>query len=782
VSIGLTESEAAHRLAERPRFERRSSRSTASIVRGNVLTPFNAILVGLGALTLAFSDWRDALFLGIVIANATIGIWQEMRAKRALDALAALVEPQAAVVRDGEARQLHVDEMVVGDLVRLAPGGQVVADGLLVESSGLLVDESILTGESRPVERAIGEQVRSGSFVVEGAAAYLVAAVGADSYAERVAGTAREFRHPRSPLERSIVRLLYVLLVAMVPLASMLVVALWKQDVALRHAIDTAVAGMVTLIPEGLILLVSVTFAAAAVRLARAGALAQQLNAIESLAAVDTLCIDKTGTLTEPWLRVVDLVPAGGVDEPELAWQLGRYAASSSARDHVLDALHAKIGGEAEATSESVPFLARRRWSALAFGSERLVLGAPEHFELGALAEEAARRQSGGLRLLAFGRATGAFPAEPEGGPPASELLGLVVLAEELRVDARETIAFLLAEGVDVKVLSGDDVRTATAIARDVGLVVDELLEGADLPAESRELAALAPTVSVVGRISPEDKRRFVEALAARGRYVAMVGDGVNDVPALKASRLAFAQGTGADMTRAVSDIVLVSGDFSAVPRMVAEGRQILRNIQRVAKLFVAKSVFAAFLIVAVGLTPTEYPLLPRHLTVIGALTVGIPAFFLALAPSEGPWRTDRFLREVARFSVPAGVAAGLGVITTYLVALNVFALGVEQSRTAATSTLVLVGLYLVLALEATSTRRARWVGLLCGALLAAYIALLSLGPARTFFELEAPGAASLLLIAFGAAVAIGFLWLTDERFVPLRRAADEEGTGTMAT
>jgi magnesium-transporting ATPase (P-type) len=248
-----------------------------------------------------------------------------------------------------------------------------------------------------------------------------------------------------------------------------------------------------------------------------------------------------------------------------------------------------------------------------------------------------------------------------------------------------------------------------------------------------------------------------------------MVGDGVNDVPALKAARLSVAQGSGTQMAKAVADIVLVDGDFASIPGMVGEGRRILRNLQRVTKLFVTKSVFAAFVIVAIGITPAEYPLLPRHLTIVGALTVGIPAFFLALAPSDGPWRTDGFLRDVGRFAVPAGVAAGLGVTTTYLISVNVFDLGLLQSRTAATTTLIIVGLYLVLALEATSTRRARLVGILCASLFAVYLVVLALPGTRAFFELAIPNGAAIVLIALGATIAIGFLWLTDDRFVPLR-------------
>ncbi len=739
-------------------------------MRANTLTPFNAILLALGVLTLTFGDWRDALFLGIIVTNTGIGIWQELRAKHKLDALAALVAPQATVVRDGEPRQLHVSEVVEGDLVRLAAGDQVVADGTLLSSSGLRFDESILTGESAAVRRAEGEEIRSGSFVVEGSGSFEVAAVGAESYAERLAGTAREFRHPRSPLERSINRLLYVLLAVMVPLGIMLIVALRKQDVVIGDAVDTAVAGMVTLIPEGLILLASVTYAAAALRMARAGALSQQLNAIESLASVDTICLDKTGTLTTSSLRLVEVLPARGTTAEELDHALGLYAASSEAQNLTLRAISATLPGSAEPVDETVPFLSRRRWSGLAIGGVHYVLGAPEIFPLGELATVAAANQEAGRRVVGFGVSDAAFPADPDDGPSALRMLGIAVLAEELRPETRETIAFLLEQGVEVVVLSGDAARTVGSIATDAGIpALGPPLDGGDLPADDLALDALSGSLSVVGRISPEGKRRVVESLRRKGRYVAMVGDGVNDVPALKASRLSIAQGSGTQMAKAVSDVVLVNGDFAAIPAMVSEGRRILRNIQRVAKLFVTKSVFAAFLIVAIGITPVDYPLLPRHLTLVGALTVGIPAFFLALAPSDGPWRTDEFLRDVGRFSVPAGVAAGLGVTTSYLIAVNVFDLGLLQSRTAATSTLVVIGLYLVLALEATSTLRARLVGLLCVGLLAIYVVVLVLPGPRRFFELAVPNSGSLLLIILGAGIAIGFLWLTDDRFVPLR-------------
>ncbi len=771
MTTGLSEAEAtSRRLARGEAGEPPASRSTSTIVRANAITPFNAVLLVLGLLTLVFGDWRDALFLAIIVANTGIGVWQEIRARDKLDALAALVAPQATVVRDGAPRSVHVSELVEGDLVRLAAGDQVVADGRLLDAHGLLLDESVLTGESASVPREAGDGVRSGSFVVDGLGSFEVEAVGADSYAERITGTAREFRHPRSPLEQSIDRLLYILLAVMVPLGAMLVVALAKQDVSVGHAVDTAVAGMVTLIPEGLILLVSITYAAAALRMARAGALSQQLNAIESLASVDTVCIDKTGTLTTAELRVVEVVPAAGVAPDELESRLGAYAAVSDGSNQTVAAIASAYRVVMAREDEIVPFSSRRRWSGARIEGRRYVLGAPELFDLGALEAAATAGQAAGRRVLCLAAAEAPFPADPDTGPPPARPLGLVVLAEDLRPRTQETIAYLVAQDVDVVVLSGDAPATVGAIATDAGIPLREPpVKGDDLPADGAELDRLAATLSVVGRISPEGKRRVVEALRRRGRYVAMVGDGVNDVPALKASRLSIAQGSGTQMAKAVSDIVLVNGDFAALPGMVAEGRRILRNIQRVAKLFVTKSVFAAFLIVAIGITPTEYPLLPRHLTIVGALTVGIPAFFLALAPSDGPWQTDDFLRDVGRFAVPAGVAAGLGVTASYLVALNVFDLGLLQSRTAATSTLILIGLYLVLALEATSTRRARLVAILCGCLLAVYAAVLLLPATRSFFELALPNGAAIVLIALGTGIAVGFLWLTDDRFVPLR-------------
>jgi magnesium-transporting ATPase (P-type) len=368
------------------------------------------------------------------------------------------------------------------------------------------------------------------------------------------------------------------------------------------------------------------------------------------------------------------------------------------------------------------------------------------------------------------------FRSDDGADPPRSFLpLGLVVLAEQLRDEARETVDFFRREGVELKVISGDNPVTVAAVAADAGIEEPEPLDGRELPTSPAELLRLVDEHSVIGRISPEGKRSVIEALRADGRFVAMIGDGVNDVPALKVSRLAIAQGSGVEMAKNVSDLVLVNGDFAAVPLLVDEGRKVLRNLERVTKLFVAKSVFAAFLIVTIGLTPTEYPFLPRHITLAGALTVGIPAFFLALGPSSGTFSTRGFLREVAGWAVPAGTATGLGVVASYLFALNVVRYSVIVSQTVAVTVLVLVGLFLILALEAAGRRRTTAVTALVVGLLVLYCLVLALPATRHFFQLAIPGPGAVVISLLGAGVAIAGLAVSSDSFVPGRKASAEQ-------
>ena len=763
---GLTEAEAAARLEARGAPPRpHSSRSYASIIRANTLTIPNAILLLFGVLTITFGSWKDALFLGILIANIGIGSFQEIRSKRALDRLAALVSPQAVVVRDGRDSGVPVDQVVVGDLVRLTAGDQVVADGTVMSADGLTLDEANLTGESEPVVRHLGEPVWSGSFAVEGAALYEATAVGADSRASRVTATARAFRHPRSPLERANDRLLLWLLAFAVPLAVGLVLTVFlRGGETAAERVQVLTAGIVNLVPEGLILLISLTAAVSAFKVAQRGVLAQQLNAVESLASVDVVCTDKTGTLTESSLRVVGLVAAQGIDQGELAQAVATYAVSAPSRNLTLQAI-ADAGladAEARPVSGQVPFSSRRRWSALDLGDERLVLGAPERFAEADpdLVEEGRREASTGRRVLVLGRSGAPLPAA-EGDPPFPGdvvALGLVVLAERLRPNAAETVAFFTEQDVQLKVLSGDAPPTVGAIAHDAGVPGSApALDGEALPSEPDELREAVLAAPAVGRISPDGKRAVVDALTAAGRYVAMIGDGVNDVPALKEARLAIAQGSGTQMARTVADLVLVRSDFGVVPGMVAEGRQILRNIQRVAQLFVTKSVFVAVLGLAVAIPTATFPLLPRQFTIASTVTIGIPAFVLALAPSSGPWRVDRFLRSVASFAIPSGVAIGIGITAGYLLARYVFDLDLSLSRTVATGIVVVCGLAVVLRLEAQGGgKRSFAVAGLCLAMALLFGLALAVPFLRDFYELSKPTAEAVAAWLIGSALGIG--------------------------
>jgi magnesium-transporting ATPase (P-type) len=774
---GLTEAEAARRLkGAGPPHEQATSRSYLSIAIANTFTVFNLILAGFGIATIIFGDPKDALFLGILVANVAIGTFQEVRAKRTLDKLAALVVAKATVVRDGEPRQVPVEGVVAGDLVRIASGDQIPADGRLMRADGLALDESELTGESEPVVRRTGDQVLSGSFAVEGEGDFEATAVGAESHAAKLTATARAFRHPRSPLEKAMDRLLIVMVGTMLPLGIGLGVSLALRNVSQSDAVETLTAGIVNIVPEGLILLVSLTAAVTAAKMARHGILAQQLNAIESLASVSVMCTDKTGTLTEASLRVVELIPAAGIEGADLADTFGTYAASAPTRNTTLEAIHTAGLGDGvtpEEPTATIPFSSRRRWSALELGGRRLVLGAPEALLDGAsaggvdgagdaaLRERAASEAAAGRRVLAL--ASYGAPL-PEPGPEV-ELskplapLGVVVLAEELRAEAAETIAFFAREDVALKILSGDNPATVGAIARDLGVEASgPALDGRHLPEDDEELLAAVRAAPAIGRISPEDKARVVRVLGEGGEYVGMLGDGVNDVPALKQARLAIAQGSGTQMARSVSDLVLVSGEFGEVPPMVGEGRQILRNIQRVARLFVSKAFFTAFLVLVIAIPSGVFPMLPRQFTLTSTFTIGIPAFLLALAPSSGPWRPEGFLRAIARFSIPAGLATGLGILVTYLLARHALECDLTQARSATAATVVVSGLAIVFALEDQPGTRRLLVGALCALMALLFFGACAIPAARDFFEIATPTGGMIGAWLIGSAVAIALL------------------------
>jgi cation-transporting P-type ATPase E len=730
-----------------------SSRSVSSIVAGNVFTLFNAIIGIFFVLILSLGLIADAVFGAIAIVNSYIGIRQELKAKRTLDELAILVAPHAKVERDGAVASLLAEEVVAGDVVALEPGDQLVADGEVIASRNMTLDESLLTGESDGIRKETGDRALSGSFCIAGSGRYRVDAVGEESYAGKLAGEAKAFRHPPSPLQGEVNRVIVACTWAMLPLAALLLITFQVRGTDLVEAAQTATAGLVTLIPEGLVLLMSVTFAVAAVRLARRDTLVQQMSATESLAAVDTICVDKTGTLTDGQLRLLGVEVADGRDAEEATAALGRFAASAGDRNRTLETVAEAFPATPLRVSGEVPFSSKWKWSGLRLGGVSYVLGAPDVLGAGGalelppgLVRKLEEETAAGRRVVAFGEASEALPEDPEHAPPPRLTpVALVVLEETLRADAAETIAVIREEGVELKLISGDARATVTAVAYAVGVPRDAgVIEGSELPDDPEGLGEAAQRNTIFCRIAPEQKRALVEALRASGRYTAMIGDGVNDVPALKQARLAVAMGSGAQVTKGIADVVLLKDEFARLPEAVAEGRRIARNIHRLGRLYLTKSVYAAALILLVAVPGFAFPFLPRHLTLAAFLTIGIPSFVLALAPSDGPLYRGRLLRALAAFAVPAGLGTALGSIFCFFLVDTVFGGSLEAGRTAATTTLIVLGLCFVLLLERGPGRehiaiQSYMLAMVAG-LGALFALILAAAPVRDFFEMTLLG------------------------------------------
>jgi cation-transporting P-type ATPase E len=793
---GLSNAEAKARLHDLGPSPETSSRSTASIIAGNVFTLFNAIIAVFFVLDLGLGLYADSLFGLIAVINSYIGIRQELKAKATLDELAVLVAPQAKAVRDGQVVELLATEVVPGDLVAIGPGDQLVADGEVTSSRGLTVDESMLTGEADGIRKEAHDRVLSGSFVIAGSGYYVVDAVREQSYAGRLAGEARTFRHPPSPLQEEVNRVIVASTYVMLPLAVLLLVSLKVRAVGLQSAAQTATAGLVTLIPEGLVLLMSVTFAVAAVRLAKRQTLVQQMSATESLAAVDTICVDKTGTLTEGELRLAGVEFADGVDPDAGRDALGRFAASAGERNRTLETIAERFPGEAAAVHSEVPFSSEWKWSGIAIANgsgtdtSTYVLGAPDILvEAGALtltprlADKLAEETAAGRRVVAFGESADALPADPASATaPRLAPLALVVLEETLRPDAAETIAFMRDQEVDLKLISGDAAATVTAVAYAVGVPREAgVVEGPNLPDDPEALAEVALDNTIFCRIKPEQKKALIAALVGAGRYVAMIGDGVNDVPALKQARMAVAMGSGAQVTKGVADVVLLEDQFSRLPEAVGEGRRIARNIHRLGRLYLTKTVYAATLILLVAVPGFAFPFLPRHLTMAAFLTIGIPSFVLALAPSDGPLYRGRLLRALAAFAVPAGVATGLASILSFFLVDTVAGASVDAGRTAATTTLIVLGLAFVLLLERGPGRehiaiQSYMLAMVAG-LGALYALFLAAAPVREFFELEILDATQWFLALLAAAIGLtiaSVIWRLPQ-IEALERPVDDE-------
>lgn len=731
------------------------SRSIESILRANILTRFNAIVTVLLVVILVFGDLADAMFGIVMVANAAIGIIQELRAKATLDKLKVVVAPKARVRRESGDADVPTEQIVLGDLLLLRRGEQIPVDGSMVDSAGLEVSEALLTGEADPVTKDIGSPIMSGSFVVSGTGVAVVTAVGDDAYASKLAHEAKQFKLSKGELRMSIDLILRIVTWLLIPTAVLL---LWSQLQAgetVAEGLVGAVAGVVAMVPQGLVLLVSVSLAVAVVRLARQRTLVQELPAVETLARVDTLCVDKTGTLTSGGIafdQVVEIV-AGG---PDPASVLGRIAHADPDPNSTMIAmgLAFPVDHPSEVVAR-VPFSSIRKMSAVAFADgSAWIVGAPEFVlsppQLAELSGEIAVFTAEARRVIAI--ASTQVSLVEQGEPVADELMYLAVFSEQIRPDAAETVGYFASQSVELKVISGDSPDTVAAVARRVGVSQVVAVDATTMPdADDPGFAEIVAQTNVFGRVTPERKRELVIALQDAGRTVAMTGDGVNDVLALKQADIGIAMGSGSPATRAVAQLVLLDDTFASLPDVVAEGRRVVANMERVASLFLTKTVYATLLAVLIGVVGLPFPFLPRHMTLVGLVTIGTPAFILSFEMHDRPIRPG-FLRRVLAFAVPAGLVAGLTTFALYGASrLDRFGFTVGESRTGATILMVLLGLLIVHDLVRPPSFM-NWV--LIGGLLAGFFAVLAIPAFRDLFRLIIPQSLEWIVILTATAIA----------------------------
>ncbi|MCB1000276.1 MAG: HAD-IC family P-type ATPase [Acidimicrobiales bacterium] len=651
------------------------TRTVGQIVRGNVLTPINLIIGILAALVLAAGSPKDALFAGVIVANSVIGVVQELRAKRVLDSLSVVNAPRARAVRDGEVVELHLHELVLDDVVELRAGAQVVADGEVLVDDNLEIDESLLTGEADAVVKRAGDEVLSGSAVVAGTGRVRVNKVGAENYAAKLADEARRFTLVNSPLRNDVNRIVTWVGVAIVPVGLLLASSQFvRRDERWQEAVISTVAGLVGMVPEGLVLLTSVAFAVGVVRLAKQRCLVQELPAIEVLARVDVLCADKTGTITEGSLALAAVETVGAdVTPDDVDAVLAAMATLDPDPNATVRALAERYAERSSWTlSSRTPFNSSRKWSSMTFDeSGTWVLGAPENVLGNAWAGELRTAVEGhaadGRRVLVLARAAVRDETLHDVRPVA-----LALFEDVVRADAPDTLRYFADQGVTLKVISGDNDVTVGAVARRAGLQGWERNVNAQtLPDGDGDDGAFADAIegsTVFGRVTPHQKRAMVKALQRRGHVVAMTGDGVNDVLALKDADCGVAMASGSEATRGVAQLVLLDSNFSALPAVVAEGRRVINNIERVATLFLAKTTYSLVLSVLTGVFALRYPLRPIHLSILSWFTIGVPAFFLALEPNADRVQPG-FLRRVLGRSVPAGLVIAGATMGVFAIA-----------------------------------------------------------------------------------------------------------------
>ncbi|WP_225993911.1 HAD-IC family P-type ATPase [Actinomadura rudentiformis] len=776
---GLTAAQVSERVAANQTNDvpRRSSRSLAEIVRANVFTRFNALIGTLFVLVMIFGQWQDGLFGGVILANSAIGVIQELRAKRTLDKLAVVGETPVRVMRDGALAELAQQDVVLDDLIVLGSGDKIVVDGTVAASHGLEVDESLLTGEADAVSKTPGDEVRSGSFVVAGGGTFTAEKVGREAYAARLVEEASRFSLSHSELMAGINRFLKYVTWLIIPTAILLFISQFRTSLGFGEAIVGAVAGVVTMIPEGLVLMTSIAFAVGVVRLGRRHCLVQELPAIEGLARVDVLCVDKTGTLTEPGMDLDEVI----VLDKDLPARQALAATAAGDPDPNATMRAVKEGLDEHdpgwPITETVPFSSARKWSGAAFdGQGSWIVGAADVL-LGsgdAHRQQAERLGSTGLRVLVLARVPdGSFAAPDRLDVTASaEPAALIVLRQRIRPEAPKTLEYFAEQGVAVKVISGDNPASVGAIARSLNLPqAEHPVDARTLPDDIEAMAQTLEDNSVFGRVDPQQKRAMVKALQSRGHTVAMTGDGVNDVLALKDADLGVSMGSGSGATRAVAQIVLLDNSFATLPHVVGEGRRVLGNIERVANLFLTKTVYSIILAVLVGLMHVRFPFLPRHLTLISSLTIGIPAFFLALAPNLERARPG-FVPRVLRFAVPAGFACGIATFAGYFLASEFTASPFSANSSTATLALFFLTIW-VLALIA---RPWNWWRLgLVVAMGVAFLVVLAVPWLREFFALRPDNLQNdlvALAIAAGAAVMLTFALRWDKWMTRLRNSS----------
>ncbi len=789
-TVGLSEKQVITR-RERGQgnvFQPQASRSYLQILRKNAFTFINSVLFGIGIVLILMGQLSDAVATaGLVLLNVIVGVYQEGRAKRKLDQIALLTRPKASVIRDGQESSVDPSEVVLGDVLVARPGDQIIVDGEVIDDGQMEVDESPLTGESERVLKHAGEPVYSGSYCVTGSARYEAQNVGADSLINQMTAGARAFRQVKTPLQRDIDFIVRILVLLSTQLGILLAISFLIQEVPLVETVRMA-AVVVALVPQGLFLMTTVAYAMGALRVAGKGALIQEANAVESVSHVDLLCLDKTGTLTTNCIQLQAVRPLddnldGG--EAGLRRVLGTFAASASGGTRTSEAILAACGGEPRPIREEVPFASERKWSAVAFDDHELqgvyILGAPEvlrpnlqiDLDLDLGVEEWAGQ---GLRVVLFCHRPGNPTLVDAGGQPQMPRdllpLGLLSFSDELRPEARETLRHFGELGIQPKIISGDSPRTVAALVRQVGFAEDvQAVSGLDLEAiDDAQMDQLAAETTIFGRISPQQKERLVRLFRERGHYVAMIGDGVNDVLSLKQAQVGVAMQSGSQATRGVADIVLLGDSFAALPIAFREGQRIVRGMEDVVRLLLTRTFYVLFLIIATQLVGIPFPVTVKHNSILARLTVGIP--ILAIAAWARPGAPPRsVVRSTSHFVFPAAFTISLLALAVYLGYLTTTG-DEEIARTALTTATIMCGLLLIPFVEPPSQW---WVGgdllsgdwrpsLLALGMLALYGLIVAVPPLRGFFELTMLRWWDYLLLAalaIGWALLLRIVWRT---------------------